>query len=66
MGLFSRSSNSNSDAVSNLRAADKALRDNSAKEKAAGIIHETPEYLALNAAASQAASNVSRWRGGSR
>jgi hypothetical protein len=53
-------------AVNDLRAADKAFHDNQCAEQAAGITHETPECLALNAAANEAASKVSRWRGGTR
>ena len=44
------------------KAADKALNDNSAREKAAGIRDETPEYLELNAKANDAAAKLPTWR----
>lgn len=53
-------------AVKALRAADKALNDNTDRERRAGIHDETPEYQRLNAAANDAAAHVSRWRGGKR
>ncbi|MEW9521776.1 hypothetical protein [Streptomyces tubercidicus] len=53
-------------AIADLRAADKALHENSDREYRAGIREETPEYLRLNAAANQAAAKVSRWRGGTK
>lgn len=64
MGLFTRSESRK--AVADLRAADAALHANQRAEEASGITHETPEFLALNAAATLAASKVSRWRGGTR
>lgn len=65
MGLFGKSKSS-SDDVKALRAADAALNANTDRERAAGIHHETPEYHRLNAAANEAASKVSRWRGGTK
>ncbi|MFG2532733.1 hypothetical protein [Streptomyces sp. NPDC048516] len=53
-------------AIADLRAADKALNDNSDRERRAGIREETPEYQRLNAAANAAAAKVSRWRGGTK
>jgi hypothetical protein len=44
------------------KAADAALHENQRKEMAAGIREETPTYLALNAAANEAASKASWWR----
>ncbi|MFD5795623.1 hypothetical protein ACFWIO_19195 [Streptomyces diastatochromogenes] len=52
--------------VQALRDADAALHANQREEEAAGIRHETPEYLRLNGAANKAADKVSRWRGGNR
>lgn len=49
-----------------LREADAALHANQRREEAAGIRHETDEYLRLNGAANEAADKVSRWRGGNR
>ena len=63
--MFGRKSSSSAD-VKALRAADKALNDNTDRERRAGIHDETPEYLRLNAAANQAAAKVSRWRGGTK
>jgi len=45
-----------------LRAARKALEDNSRREQAAGIDWETPEYLALNHAVIEAEQGVRWWR----
>jgi hypothetical protein len=49
-----------------MKAADKALNDNSDRERRAGIRHETPEYQRLNAAANEAAAKVSFWSGGTK
>ncbi|MDP5310424.1 MULTISPECIES: hypothetical protein [Streptomyces] len=65
MSLF-RKSPEQKQAVADMKAADKALNDNTDREKRAGIRDETPEYLRLNTAANQAAAKVSRWRGGTR
>nr|WSX25569.1 hypothetical protein OG690_38445 [Streptomyces tubercidicus] len=48
------------------KAADRALNENSDRERRAGIREETPEYQRLNRAANEAASKVSRWRGGTK
>ena len=53
-------------AIVELREADAALHANSRQERKAGIRDETPEFLRLNAVANEAASKVSRWRGGTR
>lgn len=53
-------------AVADLKAADRALNDNSDRERKAGIREETPEYQRLNRAANDAAAKVSRWRGGTK
>lgn len=53
-------------AIAEMKAADQALHENSERERKAGIDHETPEYLRLNAAANEAASKVSFWRGGTK
>lgn len=63
MGLFGKS---NSDDVKAMRNADRKLNENSDRERKAGIRHETPEYRRLNDEANQAASKVSRWRGGTK
>lgn len=65
MGLFRKTATEKT-AIRDLRAADKALNDNSDRERRAGIHDETPEYQRLNQAANQAASKVSRWHGGTR
>ena len=65
MGLFKKSDQEKAD-IAALRKADAALHANQRKEEKAGIRHETPEYLRLNAAANEAAAKVSRWRGGNR
>jgi hypothetical protein len=53
-------------AIAEMKAADKALNDNSTREFKAGIRHETPEYQELNAKANEAASKVGFWRGGTK
>ncbi|MDX3027508.1 hypothetical protein [Streptomyces scabiei] len=65
MGLFSKSPEEKA-AIAAMKAADKALNDNSAREFAAGIRDETPEYQRLNAAANKAAAKVGFWRGGTK
>jgi hypothetical protein len=65
MGLFSKSPEEKA-AIAEMRAADKALNDNSDREFKAGIRDETPEYQRLNAAANEAAAKVSFWRGGTK
>ncbi|HTE56996.1 MAG TPA: hypothetical protein VK698_39355 [Kofleriaceae bacterium] len=44
------------------READAALHENQRKEKAAGVTEVTPEFLRLNAIATEAASNASWYR----
>ena len=53
-------------AVAAMKAADKALNENSDRERRAGIRHETPEYRRLNAVANEAAAKVSFWHGGTK
>lgn len=53
-------------AVQKMRAADKALNDNSDREHRAGIRDETPEYQRLNRAANEAAAQVPFWHGGTK
>lgn len=65
MGLFKKTEEEKA-AVKKMRAADKALYENWQREEAAGIREETPEYLRLNKAASEAASKVSFWHGGTK
>ncbi|MFI6560374.1 hypothetical protein [Streptomyces sp. NPDC050534] len=65
MGLFSKSPKEKA-AIADMKAADKALNDNSSREFKSGIRHETPEYQRLNAAANEAAAKVSFWHGGTR
>lgn len=65
MGLFSKSPAEKA-AIAEMKAADKALNDNSTREFKAGIREETPEYQRLNSAASEAAAKVSFWHGGTK
>lgn len=65
MGLFKKTAEEKT-AVAGMKAADKKLNDNSARERAAGIRHETPEYQRLNRAANEAASKVGFWHGGTK
>ncbi|MEU8829373.1 hypothetical protein [Streptomyces sp900116325] len=65
MGLFSKSPEEKA-AIAEMKAADKALNDNTDRENRAGIYDETPEYQRLNAAANRAAAKVSRWHGGTK
>lgn len=53
-------------AIAALKAADKALNENSERERKAGIDYETPEYQRLNATANEAAAKVSFWHGGTK
>lgn len=53
-------------AIAAMKAADKALNDNSDREHAAGIRDETPEYLRLNGLANDAASKVPFRYGGTK
>lgn len=63
MGIFSKSPEQKA-AVADMKAADKALNENSRREREAGIDYETPEYQRLNAAANEAAAQVPFWHGG--
>jgi hypothetical protein len=65
MGLFKKTAEEKS-AIAEMKAADKALNENSDREHRAGIRHETPTYQRLNAAANEAAEKVSWWHGGTR
>jgi len=65
MGLF-RKTPEEKTAIADMKAADKALNDNSDRERRAGIRHETPEYQRLNAAANEAAAKVGFWHGGTK
>ncbi|MFJ3950287.1 hypothetical protein ACIPXV_09480 [Streptomyces libani] len=53
-------------AIADMKAADKALHENSDREFKAGIRHETPEYHRLNRAANEAAAKVPRIFGGTK
>lgn len=65
MRLF-RKSDEERAATADMKAADRALNENSDRERRAGIRDETPEYLRLNRAATEAAAKVSFWRGGTK
>lgn len=65
MGLFKKTP-AEKQAIADMKAADKALNDNTDRENQAGIYDETPEYQRLNTAANQAAAKVSRWHGGTK
>ncbi|WP_060905355.1 hypothetical protein [Streptomyces scabiei] len=65
MGLFSKSPEEKA-AIAEMKAADKALNDNSSREFKAGIRDETPEYQRLNTAANEAAAKVGFWHGGTK
>lgn len=65
MGLFNKSPEEKA-AIANMRAADKALNDNSDREHKAGVRDETPEYQRLNKAANEAAAKVGFWSGGTK
>jgi hypothetical protein len=49
-------------AKAEMKAARRALDENAARERKAGIRHETDEYLALNSRVVEAEKNVSWWR----
>lgn len=63
MGLFKKTAEEKT-AITELKAADKALNDNSDRERKAGIDWETDEYQRLNGIANEKAAKVSRWHGG--
>ena len=65
MGLFKKTTEEKT-AIAEMKAADRRLHENSAREFKAGIRHETPEYQRLNREANEAAAKVSRWRGGTK
>ncbi|MEU0160184.1 hypothetical protein ABZ154_15420 [Streptomyces sp. NPDC006261] len=65
MGVF-RKSPAEKQAIADMKAADRALNNNTDRESKAGIFDETPDYQRLNGAANDAASKVSRWHGGTR
>lgn len=65
MGLFKKTAEEKA-AIADMKAADRALNDNSDRERRAGIRDETPEYQRLNAAANEAAAKVSFWHGGTK
>ncbi|MBT2430570.1 hypothetical protein J7F02_34610 [Streptomyces sp. ISL-112] len=65
MGLFRRTADEKQ-AAADMKAADKALNDNSDREFRAGVRDETPEYQRLNSAANEAAAKVSWWHGGTK
>lgn len=65
MGLFKKSDEEQA-AITEMRAADRALHENSERERKAGIDYETPEYHRLNDAANEKAAKVSPWHGGTR
>lgn len=48
-------------ALARYRAALAALHANQEKEQAAGITHETPEYLRLNREVNEAAQGIPQW-----
>lgn len=50
------------DAITRYKTAKRALHDNQRAEQAAGITHETDEYLHLNNEVNEAAKDVPRWR----
>ena len=51
-------------AIKEMKEADRKLHENSEKERKAGIRHETPEYLRLNAIANEKARRVPSIFGG--
>lgn len=53
-------------AIQRMKDADRALRENGERERAAGIREETPEYLRLNRVANEAAAQVPFWHGGTK
>jgi hypothetical protein len=52
--------------IAAMKDADRALHENTDRERAAGIDYETPEYQRLNTAANKAAAKVSFWHGGTK
>lgn len=65
MGLFKKTSEEKA-AIAAMKDADKALNENSERERKAGIDYETPEYQRLNRAANEAAAKVPFWHGGTK
>lgn len=65
MGLLRKTDEEKAN-IAAMKAADKALNDNSDREFAAGIRDETPEHLRLSAVANEAADKVSFWHGGTK
>ncbi|QIJ61425.1 hypothetical protein [Streptomyces sp. JB150] len=65
MGLFKKTPEEKA-AIAAMKEADRRLNENSDRERRAGIREETPEYQRLNAAANEAAAQVSFWRGGTK
>lgn len=65
MGLFKKTSEEKA-AISEMKAADRRLNENTNRERRAGIREETPEYQRLNGAANDAAAKVSWWHGGTK
>ncbi|WP_328336777.1 hypothetical protein [Streptomyces violaceus] len=65
MGVFKKTAAEKA-AIAEMKAADRRLNENSDREFAAGIRHETPEYQRLNAAANEAAAKVPFWQGGTK
>ncbi|WP_329143486.1 hypothetical protein OIU91_06060 [Streptomyces sp. NBC_01456] len=53
-------------AIVEMKAADKALHENSDREFKAGIRDETPEYQRLNRIANEKAAKVPRMFGGTK
>ncbi|MEE4419543.1 hypothetical protein [Streptomyces bugieae] len=64
--MFGKKTDEEKQAIVDMKAADKALNENSDRERRAGIRHETPEYHRLNRAANEAAAKVSWLRGGTK
>ncbi|MDG9701685.1 hypothetical protein [Streptomyces sp. DH37] len=65
MGLFKPTPEEKA-AIQRMKDADRALHENSERERRAGIDYETPEYQRLNAAANEAAAKVPFRFGGPR
>ena len=65
MGLFKKTAEEKA-AITEMKAADRRLNENSNRERRAGIRDETPEYLRLNGEANKAAAKVSWLRGGTK
>lgn len=64
MGLFPTADEKR--AIKEMKEADRKLNENGAREKKAGIRHETPEYLRLNRIANEKAARVPRRFGGTK